>query len=813
MKLFAPHATDFYKTGHIYQYPEGTQGVYSNMTARSSRLAKMLPDYDDKVVVAGLQGFVKWFLIDTWNESFFNRPKDEVVRKYKRRMDSSLGEGAVSVEHISELHDLGYLPICIKALPEGSRVNTRVPFLTVRNTHKNFAWVTNYLETAMSSEIWKSVNVATIAYEFRRLLDRYAAETSSIPGFVDFQAHDFSFRGVGGVHDSAAHGIGHLFSFKGTDNIPAIDFLEDYYDVGSEYVGGGVPATEHSVMCAGGKDTELDTYRRLITEVYPKGIVSIVSDTWDYWNVLTGIAPALKEEILSRQPDAQGLAKVVYRPDCYDQETQIFTTEGWKYFSELDENSEVAQVTDREEFNFVKPTKLVYEKYTGKMVHFYDSKGKVDLLVTPNHRMIYKQNGKLKVEEASNSIVGNWGRDFLRAVPYEGGDNVGLSPTERLAVAFQADGSYYSNSISSVRFSFSKQRKIDRLLSILEDCNLEYKIYSLSKNPKYPEHSDRVEINVKIDPGKLSKSFDWVPQVTSAHWSRSFIEELSYWDATRRSDHRFKFDTTDENVVNVVERVAVFAGYGCLKSVTIDNRKEHFSDVYTLHILKDNTLGGQSVKKEEVDYEGYVGCVQVPSGRVLVRRNGANLVSGNSGNPKKILCGDPEAPEGTPAHKGSLELLWDTFGGTYNSKGYRELNPRVGLIYGDSITLDRAADILETMKSQGWASTNVVFGVGSYTYQYHTRDTFGIAFKTTQVIVNGEGRDVMKDPVTDAGTKKSAKGLLRVEKVDDDYVLHEEQTFEQEGEGELNIIFKNGKLWEENIQSLTEIRTTLIPLN
>lgn len=496
MKLFAPHATDFYKTGHVYQYPERTQGVYSNMTARSSRLAKMLPDYDDKVVVAGLQGFIKWFLIDAWNESFFNRPKGEVVRKYKRRMDGALGEGAVSTEHISELHDLGYLPICIKALPEGSRVNTRVPFLTVRNTHQDFAWVTNYLETAMSSEIWKSVNVATVAYEFRRLLDRYADETSSIPEFVDFQAHDFSFRGVGGVYDSAAHGIGHLFSFKGTDNIPAIDFLEDYYDVGSEYVGGGVPATEHSVMCAGGKDTELETYRRLITEVYPRGIVSIVSDTWDYWNVLTGIAPALKEEILNRQPDAQGLAKVVYRPD--------------------------------------------------------------------------------------------------------------------------------------------------------------------------------------------------------------------------------------------------------------------------------------------------------------------------SGNPKKILCGDPEAPEGTPAHKGSLELLWDTFGGTYNSKGYRELNPRVGLIYGDSITLDRAADILETMKSQGWASTNVVFGVGSYTYQYHTRDTFGIAFKTTHVIVNGEGRDVMKDPVTDAGTKKSAKGLLRVEKVGGDYVLYEGQTFEQEEQGELKTIFKDGKLWEENIQGLTQIRNTLV---
>jgi nicotinic acid phosphoribosyltransferase len=794
MKLFAPHATDFYKTGHIYQYPDGTESVYANMTARSGRLAKMMPDFDNKIVVAGFTGLAQWFLIDLWNDSFFNRPKEEAVRKYQRRMDGSLGPGTVGTEHIAALHDLGYLPIRIKALPEGSRVNIRVPYFTIKETLPEFAWVVNYLETPISAETWKSINIATLAYEFRRLLDRYAERTSSIPEFVDFQAHDFSLRGVGGIYDGASHSVGHLFSFKGTDDILTIDYLEDYYKTDGEYIGGGVPATEHSVMCAGGKDSELETYRRLITEVYPSGIVSIVSDTWDYWNVLTRIAPQLKDDILNRVPDALGLAKVVYRPDCYDQETQIYTSQGWKYFSELDGNSEVAQVTDSEEFNFVKPTKLVYEKYAGKMVHFYDSVGKLDLLVTPNHRMVYKQNGKLKVEEASKSIVGNWGRDFLRSVPYAGGDNIGLSPRERLAIAFQADGSYYDYNKSAVRFSFAKQRKIDRLLSILEDCDLEYKIYALSKNPKYPHHGDRVEISIRIDPKELTKDFNWVPQVTSAPWSRDFIEELSYWDATRRSDSRFKIDTTNKAVADVVERVALFAGYGCKLSSQTDSRKEHFSDVYTLHILKRNTVGGQSIKKEEVDYDGYIGCVQVPSGRVLVRRNGANLISGNSGDPQKILCGDPEAEHGSPAFMGSLELLWETFGGTVNDKGYRELNPRVGLIYGDSITLQRAQDILATMDKQGWASTNVVFGVGSYTYQYHTRDTFGIAMKTTWVQVNGEARAVMKDPITDRGTKKSAQGLLRVEKEGEDFVLYQNQSPEQEAQGALETIFEDSKL-------------------
>jgi nicotinamide phosphoribosyltransferase len=181
---------------------------------------------------------------------------------------------------------------------------------------------------------------------------------------------------------------------------------------------------------------------------------------------------------------------------------------------------------------------------------------------------------------------------------------------------------------------------------------------------------------------------------------------------------------------------------------------------------------------------------------------------GDSGNPKKIICGDPEAPKGSPANKGSLQLLWETFGGTVNSKGYKELNPRVGLIYGDSITLDRASDILQTLKEQGWASTNVVFGVGSYTYQYHTRDTFGIAMKTTWVNIDGESQEVMKDPVTDRGTKKSAKGLLRVEKEGNDFVLYESQTPEQESQGALRTVFEDGFI--RHVPNLQDIRMTLL---
>ena len=116
IKINPLNAIDFYKADHRRQYPVGTEYVYANFTPRSSRLAKMLPDFDDKIVFFGLQGFIKHFLIETWNEGFFNQPKAKVVAAYKRRMDNSLGEGAVPVEHIEALHDLGYLPLKIKAL-------------------------------------------------------------------------------------------------------------------------------------------------------------------------------------------------------------------------------------------------------------------------------------------------------------------------------------------------------------------------------------------------------------------------------------------------------------------------------------------------------------------------------------------------------------------------------------------------------------------------------------------------------------------------------------------------------------------------
>ena len=493
MKLNPLNCIDFYKADHRRQYPEGTTLVYSNFTPRSDKLSSIPASiYDGTVTFFGLQFFIKDFLIDAWKAEFFDRQKAEVVKKYKRRMNTSLGVGAIPVEHIEALHDLGYLPICIKALAEGSRVHTKVPVLVIYNTHPDFFWLTNYLETILSCYLWKPMTSATVAHHYRVLLDRFAAETGADPAFVQFQAHDFSFRGMSGPEDAALSGAGHLCSFVGTDSVPAIDLIEDYYngDAEKELIGCSVPATEHSVMCMGTMEGEIETFRRLITKLYPAGIVSIVSFTWDFWQVITGFAVELKTEILARE------GKVVFRPD--------------------------------------------------------------------------------------------------------------------------------------------------------------------------------------------------------------------------------------------------------------------------------------------------------------------------SGDPVKIICGDPEAPADTPAFKGAVDCLWDIFGGTTTEKDFKVLDSHVGLIYGDSITLTRAEAILSGLKAKGFASSNVVFGAGSYTYQYATRDTFGFAVKSTYGEVNGVGREIYKDPKTDDGIKKSARGRLKVTNIDGVYCMADRQATIDEPDDCMRLVFRDGKLLVDD--SIAAIRGRLVEI-
>ncbi len=483
MIVNAVTAKDGYKADHRSQYPQNTEQVYSNFTPRTTKYMLTVPSSDDKIVCFGLQYFIKWYLIEQWNESFFNKPKEEVLKKYKRRINNYLGPDAITFDHIEALHDLGYLPIELRALPEGSVINAQIPMVTITNTLEEFFWLPNFFETIMSCMLWQGSTSATMARKYRILLDSWADRTGGSKDFVMFQGHDFSMRGMPGLQAAMMSGAGHLTSFAGTDTIPAIDFVEDYYNADSdkELVGANVAATEHSVMCMGSKGGEIDTFKRLITETYPSGIVSIVSDTWDYWKVVTEFLPKLKDIIMARTGGAFG-DKVTIRPD--------------------------------------------------------------------------------------------------------------------------------------------------------------------------------------------------------------------------------------------------------------------------------------------------------------------------SGDPADIICGTNIMPTGdTPQEKGSIQCLWDTFGGTVNEEGYKILDPHIGLIYGDSITLERANDICRRLELKGFASTNVVFGIGSFTYQYVTRDSLGFAMKATAGKIAGETVEIFKDPKTDDGMKKSAKGFLRVDKTPEgDFELTDQVTEEHSQGGALVPVFKDGKL-------------------
>ncbi len=192
----------------------------------------------------------------------------------------------------------------------------------------------------------------------------------------------------------------------------------------------------------------------------------------------------------------------------------------------------------------------------------------------------------------------------------------------------------------------------------------------------------------------------------------------------------------------------------------------------------------------------------------ILNRKGKLVIRPDSGDPVDIICGtNGQIGEGTPEQKGVVELLWDVFGGHKNNQGFKVLDDHIGAIYGDSITTERAEEICQRLAQKGFASTNVVLGIGSFTYQFNTRDTFGFAMKATSVVVNGQRRDIFKDPITDDGIKKSAKGLIRIQKVNGEFVLEDGVSEEEENQGELSTIYLDGEFLNET--NLEEIRNRI----
>ena len=289
---------DFYKAVHSEMLNPGMTKSVSYYTPRKSRVNRW-----PKVVNFGLQMFIKNWLIDEFNENFFNRPEDEVVAEYKRVLDNAMGKDIYDINKVRKLHKLGYLPIEIISIPEGIEVPMRCPIFGITNTHDEFAWLPQALESLISAEVWYPMITATVGHTYRQIVDKYYDLTcdDNIPHRRALG--NFDFRGDMGVDAALKAAAGWLMSFVNTATVPAIPFMEQMYncDCTKEEVGFGAVSTEHFVMCSNfAVDGDERTFlKRLLTELYPNTSFSCVCDSYDYWNVVENILPSLKDEIMA----------------------------------------------------------------------------------------------------------------------------------------------------------------------------------------------------------------------------------------------------------------------------------------------------------------------------------------------------------------------------------------------------------------------------------------------------------------------------------------------------------------------------------
>ena len=329
---------DWYKVTHAAQYPKGLTKMVSYFTPRMSRVEEQY------VILFGLQGYIKEYLIDAFNEHFFDRDKEEVLAEYARIVDNCMGAGTYNIDNIAALHDLGYLPLQIRALPEGTFVPMKVPCIEISNTHPDFVWLVNTIETAMSTTLWHTMVSANVGYKYREIAETsYYLTSEADPKFA---VGDFSMRGQESIESAAKSSAAFALSLPSTATVPAALYLERYYNcnIEKELVIRGAISTEHSVMCSNYAvdGDEITHIRRLLTEIYPNHSFSMVSDSYDYWNLVTNILPQLKEEILahngylairgdSGDPVEIIAGKTIYRTDkTFDE----FNKDGIEYFKE-----------------------------------------------------------------------------------------------------------------------------------------------------------------------------------------------------------------------------------------------------------------------------------------------------------------------------------------------------------------------------------------------------------------------------------------------------------------------------------------------
>lgn len=289
---------DFYKATHHEQYPRGITKLVSYLTPRMSRVGGK-----SELVMFGLQAFLKTYLVEYFDQQFFQKPLDEILSSYRRVLDNTLGVGAYNLNKVEALHRLGYLPLEIKAVPEGTLVPIKVPMIEISNTHPDFAWLVNTIESLLSAETWHPMISANVGYWYRQIVDK--AYDLSVDDDVPHNRalSDFSFRGQECLQSATKSSAAFCLSFLNTATVPAIPFLERMYncDCTKEPVAYGLISTEHSVMCSNFAvdGDEISFARRLLTEIYPDHSFAMVSDSYNYWNMVDHLLPRLKDEILS----------------------------------------------------------------------------------------------------------------------------------------------------------------------------------------------------------------------------------------------------------------------------------------------------------------------------------------------------------------------------------------------------------------------------------------------------------------------------------------------------------------------------------
>lgn len=290
---------DFYKATHAEQYPKGITRLVSYYTPRMSRLTDV-----DKVTFFGLQYFIQKYLNEGFTKNFFERPKEEVMKEYKRIIDCTLGHDSAGYDKIAALHDLGYLPLEISAVPEGTRTAIGVPQLMITNTHPDFAWLVNTIESAISATLWHAQVSAEVGVRYWNIVKPYWEKTCDKSINPHRLLGDFSFRGQHSIESAVLSSMGWLLTHYNTATVPAIMAMEDYYDCNvaeGDEVGYGAISTEHSVMCSSFAvdGDEITQIKRLLTEIYPNHSFSMVSDSYDYWRLVDELLPQCKEEIMN----------------------------------------------------------------------------------------------------------------------------------------------------------------------------------------------------------------------------------------------------------------------------------------------------------------------------------------------------------------------------------------------------------------------------------------------------------------------------------------------------------------------------------